>query len=738
MPIDFGTYSYIADNQNTLNPYSPDTKINNIDATKTDKYDDKKFSKDLYQEYLSKKEYTQAADYLRKYKKHDPIAQDKHINMINYLEDQGRKLESCYQRISDPDDRDMIDFYDAVNDGNIQKYRNNLQKENRTNQYLDKYLNYKDKMFGDECEEISITYEPQSRGLFGKPNTNTFWGKVNDYLMPDNDDNNIDTFCQKLGVTKQQLQHMEGISLIENLKDGRTTIRFKKNSPYADKILLNTNVTGYDDEMLTTAFNRHGVTIQGLDKYGNGIKVGYGKGSLDYHRASSDWSAAENPIMNAVNSTTNPFDLSPIISNTPIIGDILAPTLNYISPDSNLDDMKDLIRDAKNVKDLYFSPISNDKFYSSCIGEDIDDYMNKIRTDCESGKLTRSEYDKLYKDYITSYKPKLLKAIGSAEYQFFSNYFNDEGTDQRLKYIDNKDRAILQNFLATADEKDIKLNSMISDGRIGTLVTIDPYALSEKEKVAIGQDKNFDVNGDAYHGKRIQIFIPQFGYHEAQKQLYRNTGTRTSMIVNDLQDYGGTYKGENNKFEMYYNGNGTFTYKVKKWSGEHDIVRNNSIDETEENDYYGYKYKYLDGYETGERIISFEEAQRILHKDVITRDAGLRLPLNFLNRAGEFIGGSDGIKKYEEAVLKLAYTAANELHPNIPFVDKDNNALTPKQCLEMVYRNDEEKDYKTFAKFRDFGDIYMSLLNQVNNFGIETDKDMNRRRHSGNHNLMQK
>ena len=250
----------------------------------------------------------------------------------------------------------------------------------------------------------------------------------------------------------------------------------------------------------------------------------------------------------------------------------------------------------------------------------------------------------------------------------FSNAYNKKATDETLISLDSKQRSEIIQSISAANPKKLHFNAMVSNGQIGTLVTIDADEVDNKD-ITDNDDRN------EVKRRTRKVFIPGFMSEIAQEKINRNTSTRAIQEINSMQDYGYAFKTSDGQ-KIYSSMDGKF---------------------------------YIDGQE-----ISKDDATRAINKTMIIEDATANLKYQFTNNSGEMYD----VEGYEEIARKIAVKAANELNPNISFGDNVTveDIFNKKGAGPTV--SDEyasTMQYELYNKYQDVFDIYDRIMAAIIN-----------------------
>lgn len=606
MKVNFGNYIFF-DNV-------ADNKI--ISATNNSSAKQYAFDETKFNNLIANRQYNDAADYAAQFHFSDPKVQKEHENDIINLRREGRVLGAIYGKINNEADLKKVEFYNKVFvDGGLEQLNTFNKNAQDYNKYAAEFIDYKKRLgstiengeIKDEATRLSITFEPEKQyGIFGI-----------DFLAKDNK-NNIDNFYTQSGLNEQQLK-AAGVKIIH--KDNKTTLDFDKSNKLANQIIFN----------LPKDSRRMGDTP--LRTSGKNVSiVGY-------------TSKGESIIDKRNESIANLF------------------TLDY---NRNFENIQNLINSAKTAKESYFKKNDLDtKQYSSTVGPMISDELSSLREALNNGQITDTQYN----NQARAIAPHVFSAIytlGSSNYEMYTNNFNDEDTDETLVSVENKDRAELTRLINNYDPKDIDVSAMISNGKIGSLITLK----------STGNETQSDKND----GRRIQIFVPGLLQEEAQAKINRNTSTRAAQEINSMIDWGYSYKLRNGS-EISTDGVGNFM--------------------------------------KGKEIIDKQTAIQEINKDMIVQDALHNLKFQYMNTKGDIINNT----KYEQMAKLLAMNAVSDVYGDIKLnIDNNTKTVTLLDKFGNVYNQDDifdrnikedETQYEVYDRLNDIYAIYNELMNEL-------------------------
>lgn len=564
-----------------------------------------KFDNNHFQQLISNRQYQDAADYASKYHFDDPVVQRAHENDILNLRREGRKLSAVYGRIDNVDKLNKVSFLDNVFvDGGLEQISDNP--------YAERFASFKEHLGSTHKKGLigytdEIDKEATAISFTFAPEKQKLFGI--DWLAKDNTERSVEAFYANSGLNEAALKSA-GVEITH--KDGFTTIKFDKSNPLANKIIYNAippvrrGDIGSDSD--------YNIELKGYTADGKEIK-----------------------------------DISLLRSKS-------------------WDEMRNMIADAEDVKTEAFSALDmTEKDYSSTVGASLDDNLEQLNQLLATGQITQQEYNQQRK-IVGSILDQAIRSLGSGNYEMFSNAYNDKSTDETLVSLSNEQRSEMIQSITAADPKSLHFNAMISNGEIGTLVTIDADEV-DNNKI------NDEDTRNQVKRRRRQIFIPGFMSKLAQEKINRNTSSRAVQEINSMQDYGYGFKTTDGQ-EIYSSMDGRF---------------------------------WRDGQE-----ISKDEAIRAIDKTMIVEDATTNLKYQFTNKEGTMYDTNG----YENMARAISVKAANELNPEVSFGDK----VTVQDIFDkkgagatVADKYASTMQYQLYDKYQDVFDIYDKIMAAIIN-----------------------
>lgn len=316
-------------------------------------------------------------------------------------------------------------------------------------------------------------------------------------------------------------------------------------------------------------------------------------------------------------------------------------TLNNTDQGYDMFKLLGTIETTKYIQNKFYSnkeknsPLVKD--YTSMIGPIFDYGFEQLKDDYKKGRITDAEFhDRYEKEY--NYMKEAINSIGTGDTKIYSNYFNEEDTDETLVSVDNVNRRWLQMLVSSVNPSDITMHSFTSHGQIGVLYTIKGVGVDEKEQ-EIGKDPE-----DLLKQKSYSIFIPGMFKNKVQEQMNSDTKLRAIQQTNSMQDYGYDYKCYDGSI-IGIDKDGNFTFN--------------------------------------DTIISKQEAIDYINNSITIEDTSANLKFKYMNKDGQ-IFDKDG---YDKQAKAIAIYSVNERLPNIKLYDVDGNLidLNSNDAIDRIF-----------------------------------------------------
>lgn len=661
--IKYNGYSFYDDNQNDKNVYDGSSNDAYVKANS--------FNIKHLQQLIDTRDYTSAYDYLKSYHFENLDLQKEADETLNYLRYNSRKERAIHSRIINPDLLEKVKFGEVVLSGS--------SFDLTGNQYYDEYgthlrnlgsnttwiQNENGEMIERPIDDantataLSITFEPKTRKFLG----------LIDWMTADNP-YSFENLCENMGVTAEYfMQH--GIKpVLDN--DGNITIQFDKTNPIATSILyhLPTNTADNGEFMEEDVISGIGGALRGIPSYKSIPKITglNSKGEvIKTDTYNGDTGAAANSVK------ANPLlfltQVGQNVSNALFpqpIDNINENFKDYrIGISGSYQKLKaSIFTGIKAKEDAYTELKENERTHSSVIAPLFTDDLEQIKSDYNAKLISEQEYNRLYNQSGEAYIiNNVLKVMATGGKTMMSNYAN-KGSDEILREMDADQRHELRQLISGTKSNNIHVNSMLSDGTYGLLVTIDAKL-----------DDDGEVKTPEY-----QVFIPGLMVEECQKALGRDTRNRSMMEITSMQDYGGEYKTDRG-----------------------DVIA-----------YIGDNYFLFNG-----QTIGRDDAVRLINKDMIVTDAKRNLPWQHMSAAGQI----ENTDKFKEQAMITAIAATNELYPDTPYRKLDGTGYTMNELMSIkgVGNNVTEEGlqnmpYNLHPKVVEFYDIYEQIVKSLEYF----------------------
>lgn len=652
MKIKFKDYTYI-------DPTSQDNGVYDYtDPNVRDKIKDYVYDENYYQELMSKNRHVDAYNYRKHYHNNDPYKdREDRIKLAKYGQ-VARLHEAIYNKavksgkydvdalqlaeswrnsgnFNDIEDNEQIDKLrklksllgsDVGSDNSF--FRNTINGVLQQNpitgaiSYASDVIpkhNLKDVDYtlqGKEASRIKLSFEPAQRKIFKKVNS-TFWS--GDWLLRDNP-NTLDAALNRLNVSKEVLEK-SGVVFSRD-SNGYDSIEFDKSNDFATLLMVNAIAGDFGTFKKKKLFQYAPVYLTSYDSEGNIIK--------------------EN-------------------SNLVDFGDDNRPRGND-SDSRILTAMQNIIRDAENITNNYFSSQQNRTF-------DITSYDTAPIEDMGTGKeYKKYALDEIFGNGVT------------VNYDIYSNtgVIDDKTrTDTKLRLVEDQQmRTNLMQLMAGQDYNNLILKIKSVDGVEGAHIILRPKVEAKSDKDTKGS--NYE---DLLMSDMIEVWIPGFIPGQGSDNvLYGDTHINSMREVNHMT---------------------MFDYDYTTNNGETIIPDGNN------------GFILDDG--TNQTQITKEDAIRRVTKDQIVNDSEDFLYNKFVNNNNELFD-EDGFRNLAK---QLAVRAANETYANIDILNKNGEPMSVDEIFSMKGEDDVAEPYKSlmqweeYRKIIDIYDIYRQLTKNL-------------------------
>lgn len=483
---------------------------------------------------------------------------------------------------------------------------------------------------------------------------------ISDPLQADTH-NGIDNFLDYSNLTKNQLREA-GIN-IEYDNTGSAYISFSKANELANELIYkyyNFYTNNWDENELGRHWNPY---IAGLDEDGNVINQGY-----IYNPTEDDKFYSNDILYKGINSIVSRFEVGDYATNREFKNNMRA-FANMISENENI----------SNKLEEMAGLTEHD--YSSVESDFISDAMQEYITYATQSGLTQEQMLQGMKYIHASDVDKATKSIDQHDKDFYFTY--DDNVDSTLIKAEDPDdiKEIIQR-LHEADPNDVNLTTLVSNGIIGTKISIARKA---------------DKKGETGSGKRgLQIWVPELFMEEAQKRLNEDPKNRAVLEVNTILDTNSTYTLRN----------GT---RISADSDDQFYIESGRID-------VNGKAGYMNTIP-----ISKEEAALQISKDIMI-DNAINAQMNSqIAPSGKIIN----IEDYEAEAKLHAAEIAQELYPGVDTLKKtDGTLITPEEIFTKQININNISPY-VYSKINLIYEVYDTLMRELYSYGDFQDALLN-------------
>lgn len=388
--------------------------------------DEYAFNSGFFNKLMTQRRFSEAVDYLKLYHFKDHDTQRAHEADIARIEREGNIINTIYKNITDSKIKAFVEFGDAIFQNNgVESLlsSDNEESRNLASQFIKKKRSFLSELNDDgsiknEAVKLGVTFKP------GDKLTNDQRLKLNTvnplislgYNLINKNDNTIDAFYERSGLTKGDLQ-IAGVEVIE--KDGNTTLMFDKSNELSNKILF--NLYKPLETLQKQLQNPYYILFNGINKY-NDI-VGYdNKG-------------------------------------------------NKLNTGVTAEELQSMIKAGVDAKDEeYNKNISKTYDASSILGPILTDGIEQLNYMLDNGLISESDYNK---EWNRNYSKIFSTLYGLGPNQrMYTDIDNKEEGDMTLVESTGIDKSKLLARLQSTSKNDISVAAMANDGEFGILVTL--------------------------------------------------------------------------------------------------------------------------------------------------------------------------------------------------------------------------------------------------------------------------
>ena len=285
----------------------------------------------------------------------------------------------------------------------------------------------------------------------------------------------------------------------------------------------------------------------------------------------------------------------------------------------------------------------------------------------QSGQIDETTFNREYKKNC-GIIDEAINSLGSGHYEMYSNGFNDNPNDERLSPMDNEQRAYIARMISQSSPKDRQLLTMVSNGKIGTLVVIGAESTNAKDL------SENSTAADMSKTRRFEVFIPGLLAEQAQAKINADTKASTIQEINAMQD----------------------------WGYEYPLADGTKLSA----DGFG-------GFKKGDVTIDKEQAIREIDKAKIIEQSLSSLKFEYLNTDNNIINKD----AYEQMARLTALRGAEDMYPGIRLQDGQGNEYTVDDIFnyhtgatEPTKDIKSESQYQVYDKILEIYDIYDRLM----------------------------
>ena len=284
-----------------------------------------------------------------------------------------------------------------------------------------------------------------------------------------------------------------------------------------------------------------------------------------------------------------------------------------------------------------------------------------------SGQIDETTFNREYKKNC-GIIDAAISSLGSGHYEMYSNSFNENPNDERLSPMDNEQRSYIARMIGSASPKDRQLLTMVSNGKIGTLVVINAENANPKD---LGE--NSDA-ADMTKTRRFEVFIPGLLAEQAQAKINADSKASAIQELNAMQD----------------------------WGYEYPLADGTKLSA----DGFG-------GFKKGDISIDKNQAIREIDKAMIIEQSLSALKFEYLNTNNEMINKD----AYEQMARLTALRGAEDMYPGVKLQDGQGNEYTVDDIFnyhtgatEPTKDIKSESQYLVYDKILEIYDIYDRIM----------------------------
>lgn len=637
----------------SMNGTKPVVTKGNIDV-----YQQYAFNESYYNDLLNRGKFQDAVDYISRYR---PVNEEQRKVFdadVASLRQQAR-YENNFRSNLTEDQLNRYNFYNGV-------FQDRGLDYIRENPYVRQFEDIKRRIGSVTTfdKDGNLVVEQEAKGLkIFFPNTKrvnrwTSWlgHNISDALQADTH-NGIDNFLEYSQLNKNDLLNA-GIN-IEYDDTGSAYISFNKSNALANELIYkyyNFYTNNWDENELGYHWNP---SIQGLDDNGNIINTAYiYDPTEDSKFYSNDW------LYKGINSLVRRGEAGDYKTNRTVKNDMRS----FASLISQNEQVSLALEEEAGLTEHDYSSIE-----SSFMSDNMQNYLQFAKQRGLTQEQTLSGLK-----YIHAQDVELAtKSLSQADKDFYTSYFNDnENDDTLVKREDPKEIEKIVDMLNEADPNDVNLSILVSNGIIGTKISLQKKP-EKKGETVLGTNR------------ALQVWVPGLFTEEAQKRLNEEPQSRAVLETNTILDTNSTYTLRGGS-------------RITADSNDQFYIESGRIDE------YG-RAGYIN------RIpISKEQAAAEITKDLVIDDVIQSQFNEQISPSGNIISVED----YDLAAKKRAILAVQQkLYPGQnDLVKTDGTYITPEELFNKEINVNNVSPY-VYNKVKAIYDIYDALMEEL--YGYE-------------------
>ena len=520
------------------------------------------FNAQILQEYFDTRNYAGAANYLRTTEAKDYSSQLALNSKIHDLEKLAAKQKSIYADL-DSDQQQAYDFMSAISgEGSIPRtrvYKENGQERRQVNNYGTEYLNKINNLKSDNGQNINrIAIDIENDDDLKALSENLGYGNLND--------NTLGISIVSLGKNKGNRLIIDTtnknlykvLSTANKLSDKSGWDIFNNIGGEATKWGLGTGAIGATIGSVAPGI---GTTVGGAIGGLGGMLVGTIKGGMD-------------EISNAI-YRSNKYKIRGIDANGKL----------YNDGNFNYGDLQDAIEIGDKANNIMEDVKATKTRQQSFVGESVvSNFLGAGHAEAyklyQQHKINLDTYNKIETNWKNAYDT-LIQQADFTQKEVYA-WSADSGEGVNLKPVDNKLVPDLKGeVMAAMHDNRITYSLCVSDGELGTLITIAPKAQSGNDKTDWSKKKS-EV--------QKQIWVKGLFEGTAERAFESDTKSKAARDNADMKKFNYELELADGKTVGYKPGTGAY-YKTTDKDGNtiynglteeqmlHELNKNNIIEE---------------------------------------------------------------------------------------------------------------------------------------------------------------